>query len=272
LKGVIPALNFLEEVAKGKLATLGKGVVVIGGGNAAIDSARTAKRLGSQVTVVYRRDRRDMPAIVEEVRAAEEEGIQIAFYAAPHRIISNETGCVKAMEAVRTRPGEFDSSGRRKPVVTDEILRFNCDTVILAVGETVDLDFIKATGLKLNPDGKGLEVDSYSLETSRANFYAGGDLITGASNVSNAMGYGKRAAKHIDQRLMGVSRFHDLWPRFEYRNQVPLHASEQRRQGIRERSAEERVGDFEDATIGLLSAEAKSECGRCLRCDVRATS
>ncbi len=270
LKGVIPALTFLEEVAKGQTVTLGKSVVVIGGGNAAIDSARTAKRLGAKVTIVYRRDRRDMPAIAEEVEAAEQEGVEIAFYAAPHRIVGTEEGAVRAMEAVRTQPGEFDASGRRKPVMTAEILRFDCDTVILAVGETVDLDFIKATGLKLKADSKGLEVDSYSLETSRTNFYAGGDLITGASNVSNAMGFGKRAAKHIDKRLMGVSRFQDLWPRFEYNNDAPLHPSERRRHHIRERDAELRVEDFEDATIGLAPVEAMEECGRCLRCDVRA--
>ncbi|MGE5785868.1 MAG: FAD-dependent oxidoreductase [Myxococcales bacterium] len=272
LRGVVPALNFLEEVAKGWSVSIGKSVVVVGGGNAAIDSARTAKRLGAAVTIVYRRDRRDMPAIAEEVKAAEEEGIEIAFYAAPHRILGDDAGGVKAMEAVRTQPGEFDASGRRKPVMTDEIMRFDCETVILAVGETVDLDFIKATGLKLKPDNKGLEVDSYSLETSRTNFYAGGDLITGASNVSNAMGFGKRAAKHIDQRLMGVSRFQELWPRFEYKNVVPLQPSERSRQHIRERDPERRVLDFDDATIGLSPVEAIEECGRCLRCDVRPDS
>jgi NADPH-dependent glutamate synthase beta subunit-like oxidoreductase len=153
--------------------------------------------------------------------------------------------------------------------MTDEIMRFDCETVILAVGETVDLDFIKATGLKMRPDNKGLDVDSYSLETSRTNFYAGGDLITGASNVSNAMGFGKRAARHIDQRLMGVSRFRDLWPRFEYKDEAPLHPSERRRSHIRERDADVRAKDFDDATIGLAPVEAMEECGRCLRCDVR---
>jgi len=272
LKGVTPALNFLEDVAKGKPVDLGRSVVVIGGGNAAIDSARTALRLGAKVTIVYRRDRRDMPAIAEEVMAAEYEGVQIAFYAAPHRIVGADDGTVRALEAVRTRPGEFDASGRRKPVMTNEILRYDCSTVILAVGETVDLDFVKATGLKLKSDNKGLEVDTYSLETSRANFYAGGDLITGASNVSNAMGYGKRAAQHIDERLVGTSRFRELWPDFTYRHVVPAVASEKPRHKVRERDARSRVRDFDDTTIGLTDAEASEECGRCLRCDVRADS
>lgn len=270
LRGVVPALVFLENVAKGKPVELGKRVVVIGGGNAAIDSARTALRLGAQVTIVYRRDRRDMPAIVEEVQAAEHEGATIVFFAAPHRIVASADGRAGALEAVRTRPGEFDASGRRKPVLTDEILRYDCDTVILAVGETVDLDFVKASGLKLNADGKGLEVDTYTLETSRTNFYAGGDLITGASNVSNAMGFGKRAAQYIDERLTGNSRFRELWPKFEYSQLVPLTASDARRHRVRERNAQERAKDFDDTTVGLTVNEATAECGRCLRCDVRA--
>jgi NADPH-dependent glutamate synthase beta subunit-like oxidoreductase len=269
LEGVIPALKFLEDVSKSKQNNPGKHVVVVGGGNAAIDSARTALRLGSKVTVAYRRDRRDMPAIPEEVLAAEEEGVEFAFYLAPHRVVGTEDGRVTAFEAVRTQPGEFDASGRRRPVPTDEIVRFPCTSVILAVGETVDLDFVKATGLKLKEGQKTLEVDEYTMETSRANFYAGGDLITGASNVSNAMGCGKRAARHINQRLTGIDNFEAIWPAFEYEMTVPQKPSESTRHKIREIRAEERARVFEEATMGLSSQEAGEECARCLRCDVR---
>ena len=141
LKGVYPALLFLEAVAKDEPVRLGRKVVVIGGGNAAIDSARTALRMGAEVTVVYRRERKDMPAIEEETDAAEEEGAKFVFLAAPHRIVGDAEGNVKGIEVVKTRLGEFDASGRRRPVPTDEIRRFECDTVILAVGEAVDLDF-----------------------------------------------------------------------------------------------------------------------------------
>jgi NADPH-dependent glutamate synthase beta subunit-like oxidoreductase len=146
---VYPALPFLESVAKGEKVELGRKVVVIGGGNAAIDSARTARRMGSDVTVVYRRERKDMPAIEEETAAAEDEGAKIAFLAAPHRIIGDANGNVKALEVVKTRLGEYDRSGRRKPVLTDEVMRFECNSVVLAVGETVDLDFAKASGLQI---------------------------------------------------------------------------------------------------------------------------
>ena len=270
LAGVLPALNFLEAVAKDGAPDIGKQVVVIGGGNAAIDSARTAARLGAKTTIVYRRDRRDMPAIAEEIAAAQQEGVELVLFAAPHRIVGTKEGRVRAIEAVRTRPGEFDASGRRTPVATDEILRFPCDSVVLAVGETFDLNFIKGSGLKLKPNNRGLEVDPYTLETSRTNFYAGGDLITGASNVSNAMGLGKRAARHIDERLMEVNRWSELWPEFDVPNAAPAHPSDRARHSMREREASERVQDFDETTWGLAPVEAMEECGRCLRCDVRA--
>jgi NADH-quinone oxidoreductase subunit F len=270
LNGVMPALKFLECVAKHQEVHTGKHVVVVGGGNAAIDSARTALRLGSKVTVAYRRDRSDMPAIQEEVLSAEEEGVEFAFYVAPHRIVGSDDGRVIAFEAVRTQPGEFDASGRRRPVPTDEILRYPCDVVVLAVGETVDLDFVKATGLKLKEGHKTLEVDEYTLETSRANFYAGGDLITGASNVSNAMGCGKRAARHINRRLTGRDSFEEIWPTFDYDMTVPQKAVESGRHKILELRATDRARSFEEATVGLCADEASDECARCLRCDVRA--
>jgi NADH-quinone oxidoreductase subunit F len=268
LKGVIPALNFLEAVAKKEPVALGRKVIVIGGGNAAIDSARTAIRMGSKVTIVYRRERKDMPAIHHETEAAEAEGAQIVFLATPHRIIGTPDGRVQAIEAVKTRPGEYDASGRRRPIPTDEIERFDCDTVVLAVGETVDPDFVRASGLKIKEDGT-VEVDRYTLETSRGKFYAGGDLITGASNVSNAMGYGKKAARMIDQRLMGQRRWEELFPAFEYNMTPPAHPSESHRHTVGELPASQRAKSFREATIGLTEVEALEECSRCLRCDVR---
>ena len=154
LKGVLPALLFLESVAKGEPTRLGRKVAVIGGGNAAIDSARTARRMGSDVTVIYRRERKDMPAIREETDAAEQEGVKFMFLATPHRIVGDAEGNVKAIEVVKTRLGEFDASGRRRPVPTEEIRRLECDTVILAVGETVDLDFARASGLRIKESGE----------------------------------------------------------------------------------------------------------------------
>ncbi len=268
LTGVIPALPFLEGVSRGEEVPVGKSVVVIGGGNAAIDSARTARRLGAEVTIVYRRERKDMPAIPEEIEAAEHEGAKIVYLAAPHRIVGDKSGQVRAIEAVRTRPGEFDMSGRRRPVPTDEVIRIECDSVILAVGEKVDPDFCKASGLKVKEDGT-IEVDRYTLETSRERFYAGGDLITGASNVSNAMGIGKKAARNIDKRLMSVERFATLVPDFDYLMEPPETPSESGRHVPAEMAAAQRVQSYAEVSLGLTPVAAMEETFRCLRCDIR---
>ncbi|MFN8631887.1 MAG: FAD-dependent oxidoreductase [Chloroflexota bacterium] len=270
LTGVIPALPFLEAVSREQEVPVGKKVVVIGGGNAAIDSARTARRLGADVTVVYRRERKDMPAIPEEIEAAEHEGVKIAYLAAPHRIVGDKGSQVRALEAVVTKPGEFDTSGRRRPVPTDEVIRIDCDTVILAVGEKVDPDFCRASGLTLNEDGT-IVVDRYSLETSRERFYAGGDLITGASNVSNAMGYGKKAARNIDKRLMGAKRYAQLTPEFVYVMEPPEEPVEVGRHTPPEAPAAQRVKTYEEVSLGLAPTAALAETSRCLRCDIRST-
>jgi NADH-quinone oxidoreductase subunit F len=225
--------------------------------------------MGAQVTVVYRRERKDMPAIREEVEAAEAEGANFVFLAAPHRIVGVH-GVVKALEAVKTRLGEFDSSGRRKPVPTEEIHVIKCDTVVLAVGEKVDADFAAASGLTLKESGV-VEVDRFSLETSRANFFAGGDVISGASNVSNAMGYGKKAARNIDQRLMGEKRISQVMPKFEYDQAPPPTPSDAARVAPGHTPPRERVKTFEEVCIGLTGEQALVEAGRCLRCDIRAT-
>jgi NADH-quinone oxidoreductase subunit F len=268
LTGVMPALPFLEGVVRDEKLPIGDKVVVIGGGNAAIDSARTARRLGADVTIVYRRERKDMPAIPEEIEAAEHEGAKLLYLAAPHRILGDKTGRVHAIEAVRTKLGEFDSSGRRRPVPTDEVIRIECDTVILAVGEKVDPDFCKASGLKVKEAGT-IEVDRYTLETSRDRFYAGGDLITGASNVSNAMGIGKKAARNIDRRLMGAERFGVVVPEFDYLMEPPEKPVESPRHVPAEMPAARRVLSYAEVSLGLTPMAAMEETTRCLRCDIR---
>jgi NADH-quinone oxidoreductase subunit F len=268
LKGVVPALPFLERIASGRPSEAGRRVAVIGGGNAAVDSARSAVRMGAEATIIYRRQRKDMPAIKEEVDAAEKEGVRLAFLSAPHRILGDASGNVKGLEIAKTRLGEYDQSGRRKPVPTGEVVRVDCDTVILAVGETVDLDFVRASGLTLADSGT-LVVDRYSLATSRPTFYAGGDLITGASNVSNAMGYGKKAARKIDEKLMGSKRFAQLFGGFEYQRAAPDSPQPAARRHSAELAASVRVKSDREVVLGLSAADAHEECGRCLRCDVK---
>ena len=146
--------------------------------------------------------------------------------------------------------------------------RFECDSVILAVGETFDLDFCRASGLELKEEGT-IVVDRFTLETSRPGFYAGGDVITGASNVSNAMGGGKQAARKIDERLMGEQRWEKLFPEFTYSRQAPGEPSLSRRHTAHDVPAKVRVQSQEEVVAGLSSQEALEECRRCLRCDLR---
>ncbi|UWZ86549.1 NADH-ubiquinone oxidoreductase-F iron-sulfur binding region domain-containing protein [Occallatibacter riparius] len=268
LKGVHPALPYLEAAARGESVLNATRVAVIGGGNAAIDSARTLLRQGASATIFYRRERKDMPAIDEEIHAAEEEGVRFVFLAAPHRILGDSNGKVKALETVKTRLGEYDKSGRRRPVLTDEVQRFECDGVILAVGETFDLDFCRASGLELKEEGT-IKTDRLTFETSRAGFYAGGDVITGASNVSNAMGAGKQAAQHIDERLTGERRWQKLFPEFDYSHTAPGEPSLSRRHAAPALPAGRRIHSQEEVVGALTAAEALEECRRCLHCDLR---
>ena len=147
-------------------------------------------------------------------------------------------------------------------------VRIDCDTVILAVGEKVDPDFCKASGLTIKEAGT-LEVDRYSLETSRDRFYAGGDLITGASNVSNAMGIGKKAARNIHKRLMSLEKFPNLLPAFTYEMKPPETPSKFSRHVPGEMPAAERVQSYAEVLLGLTAVAAIEETSRCLRCDVR---
>jgi NADH-quinone oxidoreductase subunit F len=267
LKGVYPALIFLEAIAKGEDVPIGNKVAIIGGGNAAIDSARTALRKGAEVTVFYRRERKDMPAIEEETKAAKDEGAKFVFLAAPHRVIGDATGKVKSIEIVKTRLGEYDASGRRKPISTDDIRRYECDAVIFAVGESVDLDFARASGLSLKESGT-IEVNRFTLETSRPRFYAGGDVITGASNVSNAMAYGKQAARNIDLQLMETNRWAKIFPEIAYGKEVPEEPSPNHRHDGHILAANARVRSNAEVFTGFTHEEALDESCRCLRCDV----
>jgi len=268
LTGVYPALPFLESMSKNVPVALGTRVAIIGGGNAAIDSARTAKRAGAEVTILYRRERRDMPAIDEEIQAAEEEGVRIVFLAAPHRILGDARGQVKAIEIVKTRLGAYDNSGRRRPIPTDEVKRFECGSVILAVGETFDLDFCRASGLELKEQGT-IKVDRFTLETSRSSFYAGGDVITGASNVSNAMSGGKQAARKMDERLMGDGRWERIFPQIEYGCNTPGDPSLSKRHVGANVPVASRVRTLDEVVRTLSPEEALEESRRCLRCDLR---
>ena len=183
----------------------GKHVCVIGGGNVAMDAARTALRLGAEtVKIVYRRSRAELPARAEEVHHAEEEGIEFLFLTNPQQYLGNVHGKVRAMICDRMELGEPDSSGRRRPVkVPDSAFELATDCVIVAAGALANPLLTKNTpGLELNK--WGYIVSDEKGQTSRPNVWAGGDIITGSATVILAMGAGRTAAQDIHQKLSGT--------------------------------------------------------------------
>ncbi|MBP3870466.1 MAG: NADPH-dependent glutamate synthase [Faecalicoccus sp.] len=173
--------------------------VVVGGGNVAMDAARTARRLGSEVHIVYRRSMEELPARREEVEHAEEEGIIFDLLCNPVRVIGNEDGWATQIECVRMELGEPDASGRRRPVeIPGSNFIIDIDTMIMAIGTSPN-PLIRSTTEGLEVNKRGCIVTNEDGLTSRENIYAGGDAVTGAATVISAMGAGKRAAAAIDK-------------------------------------------------------------------------
>ncbi len=186
-------------------------VCVLGGGNVAMDAARTALRLGAEkVAVVYRRSRTEMPARIEEIHHAEEEGIELQFLTNPTKILGNDDGWVRAMECLRYELGEPDASGRRKPVpIPGTEFEIECDTVIVAIGNGANPLLPAATpGLKTNRWGN-ITADAETGKTSHRGVWAGGDIVIGAATVILAMGAGRQAARSIHNYVLGIDT---SWP------------------------------------------------------------
>ncbi len=203
LKGVFHALDFLWAANCGEETQIGKNVVVIGGGNVAVDAARTAlvgktalKMGAEQVVILYRRSRDEMPANPWELKEAEEAGVKVEFLVSPQKILGE--GSVSAIECVRTQLSEPDESGRRTaiPVNGSEFKR-ETDMIILAIGESPDVSFLPKE-IQLNEDGT-IWVNPVTMETTKKGVFAGGDVVTGPASVIEAIRAGKLAAKSIDE-------------------------------------------------------------------------
>ena len=270
IAGVFAGTDFLKEHALGKTPKLGQRVVVIGAGNVAIDAARSIWRMGKEVTVVYRREKADMPANAAEIFESEAEKINYHFLAAPSEIISDKTGHVKSLKVEVMKGGSIDASGRRRPVSTGRFEEIPCDSIILAVGERVDNYFITEEGLKLETrkDGR-LIVDPFTFQTSLPGVFAGGDAVTGPATAAEAMGMAKKAAESIDFILMKEKRFHKLFRTFEYANRVPINPKKSAKNRSEKLTVEERIGNFQEVEIGYSGEQARNEVNRCLRCDVK---
>lgn len=202
LEGVIHALDLLRDLNMGKRIELAERVAVIGGGNVAMDAARTALRLGAkEVNILYRRSRVEMPASPLEVKEAEREGVKIQFLLTPRKILG-KNGRVVAMQCVRMELGEPDETGRRRPIpIEDSEFTMKVDTIIPAIGQIPDISFLpKDVGVtKRNT----IEVDPIVLETNIPGIFAGGDVVSGPATVVEAVANGRRAALSIDHYLRG---------------------------------------------------------------------
>lgn len=200
LEGVIHALDFLWRANSGEEIGKGKNIVVVGGGTVAMDAAMTALRLGaSGATVFYRRSMGEMPANPWDIKEAEDEGVKIEFLASPVKILG-ENGRASAIEFVRVQLGEMDETGRRRPIqIEGSEFRRETDMVILAIGETPDLEFLPEE-IELNEDGT-VWVNPLTMETSLRGVFAGGDAVTGPASVIEAIRAGKCAAKSIVEYL-----------------------------------------------------------------------
>ena len=183
---------------------VGRKVVVVGGGNVAMDAVRTAKRLGAEATIVYRRSEKELPARVEEVHHAKEEGIEFKMLTNPTAVLGDEKGWVRALNCVEMALGEPDESGRRSPVVVEgSDFEIECDVVVMALGTSPN-PLIASTTEKLETNRRGCIVADDWGVTSRKGVFAGGDAVTGAATVILAMGAGRKAAAAIDRYVRGV--------------------------------------------------------------------
>ncbi|GAB6277463.1 MAG: hypothetical protein SAMD01599839_20030 [Rectinema sp.] len=269
--GVYKACDFLNMLARKEKVRTGGEVVVIGGGNSAIDAARSAMRLGSTVTVVYRRSKTDMPANEEELKGALEEGIDLICMASPVEILTRQKDgkhFAKAVRIQRMKAGPVDSSGRPTPIPTDKVEDISCSTVIVAIGEKVNIAGIDSIGVERSKNGR-IKVDPFSLVTSNPKVYAIGDATLGPATAAEAMGQAKTVAEIVDQSLSGKKRFDTLFRRFGYRMEIPLNISKEKMTRAAMLPINARKSNFMEINLGYTGEQARIEANRCLRCDVR---
>jgi heterodisulfide reductase subunit A-like polyferredoxin len=276
-KGVFHGVPFLRAVALGEKARLGERVVVVGGGNTAIDTARTALRLGStDVTIVYRRSRHEMPANEWEIDEALEEGVKLEILTQPVAVVS-DNGHIAAVRCLRMKLGEPDASGRRRPMpIEGSEFDIRCDALVAAIAQAPEISFLDPDhGLDITRWGT-FKVNPQTLETNRPGIFAGGDAAAGPGALIEGIAAGRRGALSIDRYLRGV-------PLLTPRELLPLPTTELAGAEIEEMvvrgevdlrprvetpkaAADERIGDFREVEMRMSEEQALGEAVRCLKC------
>ena len=271
-EGVLDALEFLQDVNLGREVKIGNRVIVIGGGNSAIDAARVAKRLGKDTRIFYRRTKVEMPAIKSEIEEAIHEGIDIQILSAPTQVLSSN-GKIEAIVCTRMELGDIDSSGRRRPVpIPGSEFRVEVDTLLLAISQEPDVSVLNGNGLNISK-WNTIEVDQSTLLTNVEGIFAGGDVVTGPNTVTEAMAHGKIAAQMIDKYIRGekLERKYEVTRPAVHVKAFELSEEETKslkRPEMPSKPLTQRIGNFDEVELGFTEADAIIEAKRCLRCDL----
>jgi len=270
--GVLGGVEFLRDVRLDAAPDLaGKRVVVVGGGNVAMDAARTARRLGAaSVTVAYRRGREEMPAHKAEIDDAEREGVEFAYLVAPAGVEADGSGSLRGLRCTRMALGTPDESGRRRPEpIPGSAFTMGCDTLIAAIGMAPDTSAFAAL---VETDRKGsLRADPVTLQTGVSGIFAAGDVVTGPTDITRAVGEGRRAAFMIDRWLTGgaLSGFDDRLPVVNKQDVLSRqHAWTPRSARSTPSATDPAPRDFDEIEPAMTEAEAREGAGRCMDCAV----
>ncbi len=270
-QGVVGALDLLQRVRQGTKVELGPRVLVIGGGDTAMDAARVARRLtGNPVTVVYRRTMEEMPAGGEDRTGAFEEGIILEELASPARVIVRD-GCVAGLECIRNRPGETGADGRRRPVpIEGSEFRIEADSIIVAVGQSPDLTFLNRSAVRLQNNGS-ISIDSATGLAGTPHVYAGGDAVRGPESIIAACADGRRAAEAICAEFeIQFEQLPSNPGKLSEGDVIEVKRSRARREAQRrpDMIPPAQRGGFELIEATLSEEAARAEASRCLQCSV----
>ncbi|MGB4108937.1 MAG: NADH-quinone oxidoreductase subunit NuoF [Desulfomonilia bacterium] len=273
LKGVWGATEFLREVNLGKNVKIGAKVAIVGGGNSAIDAARTAIRLGAKdVTILYRRERKDMPAWEHEIVAAEHEGVKIEYLVAPVKLVG-KGGKLTGVVCQKMRLGQFDRSGRRKPVpIEGSEYTLSIDTIIPAISQSADTSFIPAESDVKKDKWGGIQITSRSKnKTTAEDVFIIGDAATGPATVVEAIAMGHQTAQDVDAFIRVKNNEPAYKAPEEEKIDIPFEVDEEvietPKAAMPELAVAKRVANFQEVELGYTKKAAFKEACRCLRCD-----
>jgi len=278
-KGVVPGIDFLRDLNLGKKVKVGKNVVIIGGGNVAIDTARSSLRLGAEkVTILYRRSRKEMPASPGEVEEAEKEGVKIKFLVAPVEVLTRNNKVV-SLRCIKMQLGAPDASGRRRPIpISGSEFNLSIDMIIPAIGQAPDTSYFKEYGIGV-AKRRTIQIDEDTLLTSKDGVFAGGDTVLGPATAVEAIAQGRKAAQSIIAYIKGRKAAQSIIAYIKGEKEVELQAKKdygelppntplKKRQKIKTLPVGARKSNFKEVELGLTEKQALKEAERCLSCGI----